>query len=248
MALPFGLGPGAASFLLVAVLAAAMVRGFSGFGFSALTVAATGLVSDPLNAVAVVLLCEVVMTLQAARGMAGHVDWRRVALLLAGALIGLPIGVYGLIAIGVDAARIAISLFILMMCGVLLTGWHIGREERGWPNAVMGFVSGLANGAAMAGLPVAAFFSAQPMRPAVFRATLIAYFAVLDLLSLPVLWQAGLVSRDTFIAFGVALPALLIGNHFGGHRFNKSAPQSFRRLAIALLALLAMLGLARSVV
>src|SRR5690606_19468104 len=105
MALPFGLGAGSAAFLLAAILGAAVVRGFSGFGFSALVVAATGLVSDPLNAVAVVLFCEVVMTLQAARGIAGHIDWRRVGLLLAGAVIGLPLGVHWLIAIGLDASR-----------------------------------------------------------------------------------------------------------------------------------------------
>ncbi len=248
MALPFGLSPAMAAFLLAAVLIAAIVRGFSGFGFSALVVAATGLVSDPLNAVAVVLFCEVVMTLQAVKGIAGHIDWRRVGLLLAGAAIGLPIGVHGLIAIGIDASRIAISLFILFMCGVLLTGWYIPREVRGWPNAVLGFASGVANGAAMAGLPVAAFFSAQPIPPKVFRATLIAYFAVLDLFSLPVLFHAGLITRDTYLACAIALPLLLIGNHFGSSRFAKSAPQSFRRLAIALLATLAVLGLLKSVI
>lgn len=247
MALPFGLSPGAAVFLLAAVLGAAVIRGFSGFGFSAIVVATTGLVGDPLDAVAVVLLCEVAMTLQAARGIAGQVDWGRVGLLLAGAAIGLPLGVYGLVSIGVDAARVAISLFILVMCAILLAGWHLGREVRGWPNAAMGVASGVANGAAMAGLPVAAFFTAQPIPPQVFRATLIVYFAVLDLASLPVLWQAGLISRDTFVALAFALPALLAGNHFGNHRFRASAPRDFRRLAIALLAVLAVLGLARSV-
>ena len=155
MALPFGLSPGVAIFLLAAILGAAVVRGFSGFGFSALVVAVTGLVSDPRNAVAVVLFCEVVMTLQAARGIAGHVDWSRVGLLLLGAAVGVPLGIHGLVTIGVDGARVAISLFILVMCAVLLAGWQTGREIRGWPNAALGVVSGVANGAAMAGLPVA---------------------------------------------------------------------------------------------
>lgn len=248
MALPFALSPWAAAFLLAAVLGAAILRGFSGFGFSALVVAATALVSDPLNAVAVVLLCEVVMTLQAARGIAGHVDWRRVGLLLAGAVIGLPIGVYGLVAIGTDAARAAIAVFILSMCGVLLAGWHLGREVGGWPNAAMGVASGVANGAAMAGLPVAAFFTAQPIPPVVFRATLIAYFAALDVMSLPILWHAGLVTGDTFSAFAVALPLLLLGNWLGSRRFRSARPQSFRKLVIALLGVLAILGLGRSMV
>lgn len=246
MALPFGLGPGAGVFLLTAVLIAAVVRGYSGFGFSALTVAVTGLVTNPLNAVAVVLFCEVLMTLQQARGIARHIDWGRVGALTLGAVVGLPIGVYGLVAIGVDAARVVISLFILAMCGILLAGWQIGREVRGAANAGLGFVSGIANGAAMAGLPVAAFLSAQPIRPAVFRATLITYFAILDAISLPVLWKAGLVSRDTFVALAIALPLLLVGNWLGNRRFLSAEPQSFRRFAILLLALLALLGLIRS--
>ena len=248
MALPFGLSPAEAAFLLAAVLGAAVIRGFSGFGFSALVVAATGLVSDPLNAVAVVLFCEVVMTLQAANGIAGQVDWRRVWLLLAGAAVGLPLGVHGLIALGLDASRLVISLFILVMCGVLLAGWTLPREVRGWPNAVLGLASGVANGAAMAGLPVAAFFSAQPIPPKVFRATLIAYFAILDLFSLPVLFQAGLLTRDSVLATVFAVPLLLLGNHFGAYRFAKSAPKGFRRLAIGLLAVLAVLGLVKSVI
>ncbi|GAB4385056.1 TSUP family transporter [Albidovulum sp.] len=247
MALPFGLSPAASAFLLAAVLGAAVLRGFSGFGFSALVVAVTGLVSDPRNAIAVVLFCEIVMTLQAARGIAGHVDWSRVGLLLLGAAVGVPLGVHGLVSVGVDGARVAISLFILAMCGLLLAGWQMRRELRGWPNAALGVVSGVANGAAMAGLPVAAILSAQPIPPQVFRATLIAYFAVLDTLSVPLMWQAGLVTRDSFVALAFALPALLIGNHFGSHRFSRAAPRNFRRLSIGLMAVLAALGLARGV-
>jgi hypothetical protein len=52
-------------------------------------------------------------------------------------------------------------------------------------------ISGLANAPGMGGLPVAAFFAAQPMPAAVFRATLIAYFPLLDLYSAPLYWARG---------------------------------------------------------
>ena len=128
MALPFGLSPGVAVFLLAAILGAAVVRGFSGFGFSALVVAVTGLVSDPRNAVAVVLFCEVVMTLQAARGIAGHVDWSRVGLLLLGAAVGVPLGIHGLVTIGVDGARallVAVHLAALAAVAGMWWGGHL---------------------------------------------------------------------------------------------------------------------------
>ena len=44
------------------------VRGYSGFGSSALVIAASSLVTNPLNFVAVVVILETLMSLQAARG------------------------------------------------------------------------------------------------------------------------------------------------------------------------------------
>ncbi|MCA3526739.1 MAG: sulfite exporter TauE/SafE family protein, partial [Rhodobacter sp.] len=50
--MPFDLSPAAAGFMAVAFLVAAFVRGYSGFGFSALIVTASALVANPLHFVA----------------------------------------------------------------------------------------------------------------------------------------------------------------------------------------------------
>lgn len=246
MTLPFELSAGAGLWMAALVLGAAFIRGYSGFGFSALVVAGAALVTDPLNAVAVVLICETILTAQAARGALPHVDWGRVGRLMAGALPGLPLGVWALTSVGVDAARAAIAVFVLAMCALLITGWRVARELRGWPEAGIGLASGLANSAAMAGLPVAAFFAAQPIPAAAFRATLIAYFAIVDLATLPFLWRAGEIGRDSFLAVAWALPLLLLGNWAGSRRFLAAAPQGFRRMATLLLGVLALLGLGRA--
>lgn len=246
MALPFGLSAAAGLWLAALILGAAFIRGYSGFGFSALVVAGAALVTEPLNFVAVVLICEAILTAQAAKGALPHVDWGRVGRLMAGAAPGLPLGVWALTSVGVDAARAVIAVFVLAMCALLLAGWQVSRELRGWPEAAVGLASGLANSAAMAGLPVAAFFAAQPIPAAAFRATLIAYFAIVDLATLPFLWQAGEVGGDTLRAVAWALPLLLIGNHAGSRRFLAAAPQGFRRMAIGLLAVLALMGLGRA--
>ena len=69
--------------------------------------------------------------------------------------------------------------------------------DLGGANVVAGLISGLANAPGMGGLPVAAFFAAQPMAAATFRATLIAYFPLLDLYSAPLYWWHGLVTWNT---------------------------------------------------
>ncbi len=246
MTLPFDLGSGAAVWMALAVTVAAFVRGYSGFGFSAMVVASSGLVTNPLNFVAVVVILETAMSLQAARGAGPDVDWRRVWLLLAGAALGLPLGLWLLTGVSEATARAAISGYVLVMCGVLMAGWRLGAEVRGAGNVVAGVVSGLANAPGMGGLPVAAFFAAQPMQAAVFRATLIAYFPLLDLYSAPLYFWAGLVGWDTLWASLWLLPLTVFGNWLGGRHFFGTDPQDFRRFAILLLATLATLGLGRS--
>jgi len=242
----FDLTPVGLAWMAVAILGSAFVRGYSGFGFSALVIAASGLATSPLNFVAVVMLWETVMTLQAWKGVGPDVDWRRVGLLVAGAVVGLPLGLWALTSISEDAARAVISAYVLAMCGVLLIGWRMRAEAGRAANLAAGLASGIANAPGMGGLPVAAFFAAQPMRAQVFRATLIAYFPILDIYSAPLYWWHGLVSWDTLWAGLIGLPLVFMGNWLGGRHFFNTDPKDFRRFAILLLAGLAGMGLVKA--
>lgn len=247
MTLPFDIGMMGAVWMAAAILVAAFVRGYSGFGYSAMVIAASSLVTNPLNFVAVVVIAEAMMSLQAWKGVGPDVDWRRVRWLLLGAVIGLPLGLWALTAISEDAARALVSGYVLVMCLVLLAGWRLAQEVGAKGTLAAGLVSGLANAPGMGGLPVAAFFAAQPITPTVFRATLVAYFPILDLYSAPLYFWHGLVTWDTLWASLWALPLTFLGNWLGGRHFFNTDPQDFRRFAILLLAGLAALGLIKAV-
>lgn len=179
--IPFDLSPLAAVWVAAVLFGASFVRGYSGFGFAALVVTGTGLVTSPLHFVPVVILADVLLTAQQARDIRAEIDWRRVRALFAGCLVGVPLSVRALSAFGADAARAVISGYVLLMCGLLVSGWRMAAPASAPAHVATGVVSGLANGAAVGGLPVAAFFAAQPISAAAFRATLIAYFTLLDL-------------------------------------------------------------------
>jgi len=246
IALPFDFTPATAAFMAAALFIASFVRGYSGFGFAALSIAAAGLVTSPMNMVPVVLLSELVVAAQLVSGAWRQVEWRRALTLFAGAIIGVPLGVWALASVGVDVARAVISIYIIVMCAVLMAGFRLTRPAGDASHAVIGVVSGLANGAAVGGLPVAAFFAAQPIAATAFRATLIAYFALLDFWSIPMLWINGLVNRDVIIVTLVSLPILVIGTALGSRHFLRAEPENFRRFAILLLVALALMGLAKS--
>jgi uncharacterized membrane protein YfcA len=246
--LPFDLGLGAVLWMSAAIFVAALVRGYSGFGYSAMVITASSLVTNPLNFVAVVVIAEAVMTLQSWSGLSHEVDWKRVKWLLAGAVIGMPLGLWALSYVSEDGARAVVSVYVLAMCLILLAGFRMAKEAGVWPTFGTGLASGLANAPGMGGLPVAAFFAAQPMAPAVFRATVVAYFPILDIFSAPMYWLAGLVTMDTVWASLLVLPLTLLGNWLGSRHFFNTDPQDFRRFAILLLAGLAGLGLLKAVI
>jgi uncharacterized membrane protein YfcA len=237
-----------AAYMAVVMFGAAFVRGYSGFGFSALVVTGSSLVTNPLNFVPVVIFCEFLMTFQQWRGVGADVDWARVRWLWLGALLGVPVGLWLITQVPVDAARAVIAVYVLAMCAVLTHGWQLQRAQGGIGHTGVGVFAGLANAVGMGGLPVATYFTAQTLRARVFRATLIAYFAGLDLFTFPLLWWHGLVSRDTAIVVVVGAPLMILGIWLGGRRFLSAEPQEFRRFAIVLLAVLAILGLVKAVV
>ena len=244
--MPFDLGPGTAAALAIALLGAAFVRGYSGFGFSAIFIAFAALVTNPLPLIPVVFACEILMTAFQARGIRGHVDWRRVLYMLGGAAVALPFSVSVMLSVGADTARIIISTIILVMSLILLTGWTLQRRIGALGHGGVGMISGACNSAGIGGLPVAAFMSAQPMQAATFRATMIVYLTGLDMITLPLLWAGGLVTWDTAIGLVMAFPLLGLGVWLGGRQFLSASPSTSRRFAVMLLMTLSVLGLLRA--
>lgn len=245
--LPMDTGPGVAAYLAVCLIVAAFIRGYSGFGFSAIFVASASLVTNPVPLIPVVYICEILMTAVQARGIRGHTDWRRVGFLTLGAACTVPLAVWAIARVDGDTARLVISGIILVLALVLYAGWswphRIGRAG----HAGVGAISGLCNGAGVGGLPVVAFLAAQPVAPRTFRATMIVYLTALDLLTLPLMYAAGLITMDTLIAVAFALPIVTMGIWLGGRRFLSADPQGFRRMAILLLLTLATLGVVRAI-
>ncbi len=234
--------------LAVITFGAAFVRGYSGFGNAALLIAGASLVADPMVFVPVIIVADIVLTLLQARDIRAHIDWKRILPMLVGSYLTIPVGVQILSRIGIDTARSVIAVFILVMCGFLLAGWRLHRMPGKTAHAGVGMVAGLANGASIGGLPAAAFFAASGVPAATFRASIIAYFTLMDLWTLPNMMVAGLVGRETLILAALGLPLMIAGIWAGSRHFLRASPESFRRFAIWLLAGLSVLSLAKAVI
>lgn len=244
--MPFGLSPEVIAALGIGLLGAAYVRGYSGFGFSALFVAWASLWTNPIPLIPVVYACEILMTAFQAKGIRGQIDWGRVRWLVGGAALTLPLAVFYIANVAGDTARVVVSVVIGVLSLILLAGWTYKGRVGGPGHGGVGALSGLCNGVGVGGLPVVAFLAAQPVAPPVFRATMIVYLTLLDAITLPMMYVAGLISMQTVWAALMALPILGVGLWLGGRQFTNASPEGFRRLAIMLLFTLATLGILRA--
>ncbi len=229
------------------VLGAGVVRGYTGFGFSALVVATHSLVLPPAEVVPSAFLMEIVASLHLLPLVWREVEWRRVLELGVGAALAMPLGILALARLDEASVRPLVYGVILICALLLLKGI---RLEKGGGRAFTvgtGMVSGFTNGvAAVGGLPVVLLFLATPAGVATSRATLVAYLFAGELYAVSWLGTQQLLSWDIALRVLVFLPALVIGVWLGNRRFVSTPPESFRRLTLFLLLSLCVLGLAKS--
>ena len=109
-----------------------------------------------------------------------------------------------------------------------------------------GLISGVVNGAtALGGLMVVIFLLTGSMTAVSIRASLIAFFLVLDIYAIIFISSENLLTNDVLIRIVIFIPPLLIGNMLGHRRFVTTAPDSFRHYTLGLLTIISVTGLFR---
>jgi len=241
-------GAGSLALLAGIVFGAAVVRGYSGFGFSALFVASVSLFWVPAEVVPLALMLEAAAGLHLLPLLWRDVDWRQFGFVLAGAAIALPLGVFLLDRLPADTMRLTISLAIFAIALVVLAGVKIESGQRGLFVFAGGLVSGFATGAAgIGGLPLVVLFLSNDTRVASMRATLTAYFVASNLYGLAVMAGEGLLQRAIFERFAWCLLPLALGVWLGNRGFERRGDHDYRMLATMLLILLAVIGVVRAI-
>jgi uncharacterized protein len=235
-------------YALVCVGLAAVVRGYSGFGFSLLTITSLSLVMPARQIVPVIFILEVAASLHLLPGIWRDVHWRSLAPLLFGCLLATPIGTWLLASMPVGPMQIALGIFVLIATLLLLAGFALRAMPGRFLTTLTGAASGLANGAfGIGGPPVVLFYVATPAGIAAGRASLIVFFLCTDLIGLGFLAREGLVTIDTAKHAAILAPALFLGVAIGARSFKGSDPAMFRRFVLVLLGALALATIVQGV-
>jgi uncharacterized protein len=235
------------TYACVCIFIAAIVRGFSGFGFSLLAITALSLVYTPAEIVPSIFMLELAASINLLPSIWKDIHWKSLGPLTLGCFIATPVGVWLLANIPPAPMQIALSVFVLIATALLWWGFAWKSMPGKLGATLAGAASGLSNGAfGIGGPPVILFYFASPAGVAAGRASLTAFFLLTDVIGLANQSTHGLVTWDAALRALTYLPALLAGVWIGARSFKSTDPETFRTAVLVLLAVLAVMIGARA--
>ncbi len=238
------LHPLALLWLLAGSLLAGLVRGFSGFGTAMVFLPFAGSVTDPIRAVTIMLVMDLVGPVLMAPRTLKQTNSGELARLAIGALLAMPLGLLILFLLPTTVFRTMVSVMTLTLLVFLITGIRY-RKPLTPPlvygaGATGGFFGGCAG---LPGPPVILLYLASTLPAAAIRANLFIYLIVADILILMAITLQGQLSRAA-VAVGLLMAlSYLLTLGLGSLLFNPAHERLYRRVAYGIIAGSAVIGL-----
>lgn len=231
-------------YLVLAVSLAGLVRGFAGFGSALVYIPVASQVLEPVWVLITIVTFDFFGPLPLLRRSIREGNPKEIGLLLLGALVALPLGLFLLTRLDPALFRGFVSGFSLIMIAVLLAGWRYRQKLRRAQAIAVGMVSGFMAG--FAGLPGPAIiltYMSGPNQPARIRANSILYLYAVDLLMLGVFLTSGLLHRIPVLLGLILVGPYILFSLIGAAIFRPDQERLFRIVAYCLIAASALVGL-----
>lgn len=228
----------------IIIAASALLQGLSGFGFSILSLPLLAMFLSPKTVVPLLLIYSIVINLTVIATCWRSFSLKDIWILLAGGIIGLPLGTKLLLVLNDVWLRRGIGIFIVIFASLLLSGkrWKLKREILS--QIGIGIVSGIFSGSvSMSGPPIILFLSNKGVDKDKFRASLSGYFFLLNLFTIPVYYYSGLFTREVITySFKWSL-GLIAGVVTGTLIAQKIKTEKFNQIVLILLLLTGILSI-----
>jgi uncharacterized membrane protein YfcA len=234
---------------MAGVFAAAVLRGFTGFGFGIAAVPLLSLTLPPARVVPLVVTLQLVVGVAGLRSAVHECDWPAVRLLSPGLVIGVPVGLLILTTLPPNPVRLTIGVVIALSVLLIQRGVRLPPNPSRVISFGVGLVSGIINGlASMGGPPVVVYLLAVGHTAARMRATAIVYFMLSAGVAFVPMAAHGMITRDTLTWTAASLPVLFGGSRLGTWGFTRAKARHHRMVALMTLSALAVVLIGRAFV
>src|SRR3954471_23420805 len=219
-------------------------RGFSGFGSALIFMPLASSIAAPRLVAALLLIIDFVAAAPLLPDAWRKADRKATAVIVLGALIGVPIGTYFLSVLEPVTTRWIISCFVAALLLLLLSGWRYRGKDHAWISVGIGGLSGFCSGLAQTGgPPIVGYWLGRPIASVVARANILLFFGASDFFSAVSYALAGLITADALRFSFLVGPVYGIGVWFGASLFGRASETLFRSICYALIAAAVIIGL-----
>jgi uncharacterized protein len=219
-------------------------RGFSGFGSALIFMPLASSLAAPRLIAALLLIIDFIGSLPLLPNAWRQADRKATAVIVAGALVGVPIGTWLLTRLDPVTTRWIISGFVAALLLLLLSGWRYRGKDHAALSVGIGALSGFCSGLAQTGgPPIVGYWLGRPVASEIARANIILFFAASDFFSVVSYAVSGLLSRDAILFSLIVGPVYAIGIRCGTLLFGRASEKVFRGICYVLIALAVLFGL-----
>src|SRR3954447_8812557 len=232
----------------IAICAIAFVsgtaRGFSGFGAALIFMPLASSFAGPRLVAALLLIIDFVSAAPLIPNAWKKADRKATAVMVFGAMIGVPIGTYFLSRLDPVTTRWIISVFVFALLMLLLSGWRYHGKDHPAISVGIGGLAGFCSGLAQTGgPPIVGYWLGRPIPSVIARANILLFFGASDFFSAVSYALAGLITAEA-IRFSLLIgPVYGIGVAFGAVLFGRASEKLFRAICYVLIAAAVIIGL-----
>lgn len=242
--IPAEISPAAAIAICAIAFVSGTARGFSGFGSALIFMPLASSMAAPQLVAALLLIIDFIGAAPLVPNAWKQADRRATAVMVSGALVGVPIGTYFLSRLDPVTTRWIISGFVFALLLLLLSGWRYRGKDHAAISVGIGGLSGFCSGLAQTGgPPIVGYWLGRPLASAIARANILLFFAASDFFSVVSYAFTGLITADAMKFSLLVGPVYAIGVWFGASLFGRASEKLFRAICYVLIAAAVIIGL-----
>jgi len=231
-------------YIIFIVFIASIIRGFNGFGFSAICISGFSFILPAIEIVPIILALEVVISIFMVPYIWNKIDWKFVFKILLGIIIGSPIGLYLLKYLNPQTTHLSVCLLVIFFSILLMKGFSNQKINNNYGKFLTGIISGTLNGfTTLGGMPVALFLLIINIQPALIRGSLAALFFLTDIYAFVLSFFSGIVDMTTIYRVITLIIILPLGVFIGDKFFVKSKEETYRKVVFYFLIIISITGI-----
>jgi hypothetical protein len=219
-------------------------RGFSGFGSALIFMPLASSIAPPRLVASLFLIVDFIAAAPLIPNAWRWADRKATAIIVAGALIGVPIGTFFLSRLDPVTTRWIISGFVSALLVLLVSGWRYRGKDHLALSIGIGGLAGFCTGLAQTGgPPIVGYWLGRPIASSLARANILLFFGASDFFSVISYTWSGLINLDAIRLSLLVGPIYAIGIAFGASLFGRASEAHFRAICYTLIALAVIAGL-----